>query len=268
MVNRLAIEISASMLPEFMNASREHLSYNGYEPDRWEQEGKIPLNIAQGPDHFIDSELWGPIDTIEADRYAFMVKLQERKITLTDIGYLPYSIIENYGRLKNAFRQWRNAPNPQDRESARANAVFYAGLMGHYVGDGGQPLHTTIHYNGWSDRMPNPKNYTKDRRLHRRYESAFVNTAVEIAAVRRRVQPPRRLNDVFGSVKQYLHQGFLEFEQLYELEKTGEFNPDSPRPKGTEFIETQLARAATMLASLWYTAWVESGEPLPASARE
>jgi len=29
--------------------------------------------------------------------------------------------------------------------------VFYAGWLGHYVGDGSQPLHTTIHYNGWVD---------------------------------------------------------------------------------------------------------------------
>ena len=32
--------------------------------------------------------------------------------------------------------------------------------------------------------------------------------------------------------------------------------------KGTDFIVTELARAATMLSNLWYTAWVESGEPV------
>ena len=50
---------------------------------------------------------------------------------------------------------------------------------------------------------------------------------------------------------------------MYELEKTGEFNPEQPRPKGTEFISSELARAAGMLADLWYTAWIESGEPVP-----
>jgi hypothetical protein len=267
LVNRLAIETAASRLPEFMNASREHLAYNGFEPDRWRQEGQGPLNIAQAPDHFIDSELWGPITSIEADRYAFMEKLIERKIPLDDIGYLPYSIAENYGRLRNAFRQWRNAKTPGDRESARANAVFYAGLMGHYVGDAAQPLHISIHYNGWADRAPNPKNYSKDRTLHGRYEVGYVNSAVEISKVRPNVQPPRRLDNVFGSIKQYLAVGFSELEPLYAFEKSGEFNPESPRPKGTEFIETQLARAATMLASLWYTAWLESGEPVAPSAR-
>jgi hypothetical protein len=268
MVNRLAIEAAAPMLPEFMNASREHLTYNGYEPDRWEQEGRIPLNVAQAPDHFMDSELWGSIATIEPDRYAFMEKLIERKIPLDDIGYLPYSIVENYGRLRNAFRQWRNAKTPEDRESARANAVFFAGLMGHYVGDASQPLHTSIHYNGWSDRAPNPKNYTKDRTLHRRYESLYVNSAIEASGARPNVKAPRRLDDVFTSVKDYLSQSFSELEPLYELEKSGEFNPESPRSKGTAFIQAQIGRAATMLASLWYTAWIESGEPVPAAPRE
>ena len=54
---------------------------------------------------------------------------------------------------------------------------------------------------------------------------------------------------------------FAELEPIYAMEKAGEFNPQSPRLMGTELIEAELARGATMLGSLWYTAWVESGEP-------
>ena len=264
MVNRLAIDVAASKLPEFMAASRDQLIYNGFEPDRWREESQSPMNIAQAPDHFFDSEYWGPIPTIEPDRYQFMQKVAAKSIGLVRIGYLPYSIVENYGRVVNAFRHWRNAKSASDRESARANAVFYAGLMGHYAGDGSQPMHMSIHFNGWADGVPNPKNYTKDRRLHGRYEEAYVNAAVQIASVRPKVRAPQRLNDVFGSIKQYLTQAFADLEPMYELEKTGEFNPEQPRPKGTDFISGELARAGTILASLWYTAWLESGEPLPA----
>src|SRR5215468_10808845 len=35
LINRLAIDAAASKLPEFMNAAREQIIYNGYEPDRW-----------------------------------------------------------------------------------------------------------------------------------------------------------------------------------------------------------------------------------------
>jgi hypothetical protein len=265
MINRLAIEAASSKLPEFMNAAREQVIYNGYEPDRWREEGRnSPMNTAQAADHFFDSEYWGEISTIEADRYAFLEKVASAKKTeLVRIGYLPYAILENYGKLVNAFRFWRNAKTPQDRESARANAVYVAGVLGHYVGDGAQPMHMSIQYNGWLDTSPNPKNYTKDRTFHNRYEALYVNAAIDPAIVRPKLQSPTRLTNVFDSIKQYLIQGFSDLEPMYDLEKTGEFNPEQPRPKGTEFIATQLARAGTMLGNLWYTAWLESAEPVP-----
>jgi hypothetical protein len=137
MVNRVAIEAAASKLPEFMNAAREQIIYNAYEPDRWREEGRnSAMNTAQAADHFFDSEYWGAIPTIEPDRYAFMEKVAAKKVELVKIGYLPYAILENYGKLVNAFRFWRNAKTPGDRESARANAVYVAGVLGHYVGDG------------------------------------------------------------------------------------------------------------------------------------
>src|SRR5213592_3180568 len=75
MINRLAIEAAAAKLPEFMNASREQLIYNAFEPDRWRREGQNPLTLGSAPDHFFDTERWGSVSTIEADRYSFMEKL-------------------------------------------------------------------------------------------------------------------------------------------------------------------------------------------------
>jgi hypothetical protein len=264
LISMLAIEGAAPKLPEFMGASRDHLIYNANEPDRWREEGHTSvMNLVQAPDHFFDSELWGPISTIEADRYSFMEKLAARKIALIKVGYLPYAMIENYQKLVNAFRFWRNAKTAEDRESVRQNAVYVAGVLSHYVGDGAMPMHLSIHYNGWLDNRPNPKNYTKDRGFHGRYESAYVNASIDISAVRPKMQAPRRLTSVWESVKQYLSVSFADLEPAYELEKAGEFNPDRPRPKGTDFIANQLGRASMMLSNLWYTAWLESSEPVP-----
>jgi hypothetical protein len=261
MINRAAIDAAGSKVPEFMNAAREQIIYNAYEPDRWRDEGRTSaMNIAQSADHFFDSEYWGMISTLPPDRYSFMEALAAKKLELVKVGYLPYAILENYEKLVNAFRFWRRARTPQDRESARANAVYVAGILGHYVGDGSQPMHLSIHYNGWADNVSNPKNYTKDRGFHARYETAYVNAAIGAAAVK--VQP-QRLADVWDVIKQYLAQDFAEVEPMYELEKVGEFNPQQPRAKGTAFIANQLARASTMLGNLWYTAWLQSGEPVP-----
>jgi hypothetical protein len=265
-VNRLAVGAAAPRLPAFMRAAADQITYNGDEPDRWREESGTQLAVAQAPDHFFNSEYWGSIATIEKDRYAFMAKLVERKIDLAKVGYLPYAIVEEYGRLRNAFRIWRRARTASERESARANAVFYAGVLGHYVADGSQPLHLSIHYNGWADGEPNPRNFTRNRMFHSRFETAFVTRAIDASRVRQKVQPPQRLPDVFGAVKGYLIQSFNDLEPVYELEKSGEFNPESPRSKGTEFVERELARGATMLSNLWYTAWLESAEPVTRGA--
>ena len=262
MINRVAIAAAAPKLPEFMNADREHLIFNAYEPDRWRDEGRTPMNLAQELDHYLNLEEWGAVSTLPADRYSFIQQLTSRGVDLK-IGYLPYAMIENYGRLVNAFRYWRNAKTPMDRESSRANAVYVAGVLGHYVGDGSQPMHLTIHHHGWAAKVPNPKHYTTDYGIHARYESLYVNAAIDIAKVKPDVRTPQRLPNVWEAIKQYLSHNFSELEPLYELEKAGEFNPEKPGLKGTQFIATELARAGTMLASLWYTAWLESGEPVP-----
>jgi hypothetical protein len=268
-INRLALDAAASKLPPFMSAAQNQIVYNANEPDRWRDEGPTSvMNTVQAADHFFDSEYWGAISTLEPDRYAFMEKVAAaKKVELVKIGYLPYAILENYGKVVHAFRSWRNAKTPEDREAARFNAVYVAGLLGHYVGDASQPMHMSIHYNGWADNVPNPKDYSKDRMFHRRYEALYVNAALTDALVRSKVQPPIRLNNVWDSIKTHLSKGFEDLEPMYELEKLGEFNPEQPRTKGTEFIATELARGATMLSNLWYTAWLESAEPVPVPAR-
>jgi hypothetical protein len=260
MVNRLAIEAAAAQLPSFMKSSSGDLIYNAIEPDRWREEASSAMNVAQAPDHFFDSEYWGAIATIPDDRYAFMAKMSGKNIDLIKVGYLPYAIIEEYGRLRNAFRNWRNARSAADRESARANAVYYAGVLGHYVADGTMPMHLSVHYNGWADGYPNPQGFTKDRTFHSRFETAYVDAAIQEADVKARVTGPQRIPDVFAAVKEHLSRTFAELEPVYVMEKAGEFNPLSPRPKGTALITAELARGASMVSSLWTTAWLESGE--------
>jgi len=261
MINRMAIDTAASKLPEFMNTDREHLIFNANEPDHWREESRSPMNIAQELDHYLNIENWGTVAALPVDRYTFIQQVMQRGVDLK-VGYLPYAVIENYGRLVNAFRYWRNAKTPADRESSRANAVYVAGVLGHYVGDGSQPMHLTIHHHGWAAHVANPKNFTTEYGIHSRYESAYVTAAIDISKVRPNVRIPQRLPNVWDSIKQYLSHSYSELEPLYELERAGEFNPEKPRARGTEFIAAELSRAATMLAALWYTAWLESGEPV------
>src|SRR5712672_2343549 len=53
------------------------------------------------------------------------------------------------------------------------NLLYIMGVMGHYVGDASQPLHTTIHHHGWVG--DNPQHYTTSRGFHAWIDGGFFN---------------------------------------------------------------------------------------------
>ena len=75
---------------------------------------------------------------------------------------MPWAITENYEKLKSDFSFAEGVQQyggtPEEIANAQADCIYVMGVMGHYVGDGSQPLHTTVHFNGWVG--DNPKGYT------------------------------------------------------------------------------------------------------------
>jgi hypothetical protein len=63
--------------------------------------------------------------------------------------------------------------------------AFYVARMGHYIGDGSQPLHDTMHHDGWHGL--NPNGYTRDPKVHGRFESQYVDA---ISLSRKRIFSP------------------------------------------------------------------------------
>ena len=61
------------------------------------------------------------------------------------IGLQPWEATEVWERLKAALREYRAlSAAHQDTHAVEQAAIFYAGWLGHYVGDASQPLHTTV----------------------------------------------------------------------------------------------------------------------------
>ena len=60
-----------------------------------------------------------------------------------------------------------------DASVPEQHCAFDAIRLGHYIGDGAQPLHDSVNSDGW--RGPNPHGYTTDRTVHGRFESKFVD---------------------------------------------------------------------------------------------
>jgi hypothetical protein len=171
--------------------------------------------------------------------------------------------------LKSAFSYLRafqeGGGTPAEISNAQANIITFMGVMGHYVGDGAQPLHVTVHHNGWTGA--NPHGYTTDSRFHAWIDGGFIAQAgITFARSGSRARPARLLatgpgpgerDAMFAEAVRYLEAQHQRVEPLYKLEKAGGFGADGPAGSfdGREFIEEQLLRGGEMLGSIWLTAW-------------
>ncbi len=263
-INRAAADKIPSVMPPFLKAAASRIAWLGPEPDRWRSELERPLNNAQAPDHFIDLEYVDWLQPLPPDRYRFIQAIYEYRALHPHsgvpepekIGFQPYITIEIFDRLKVAFRQYRHAQAGEDSKAdAEADAIFYAGWLGHYVGDGSNPMHTSIQYNGWVG--PNPKGFTTAHDVHAKMETVFVNANPEVTRIADLVGKPRHLDHPFEDYIAYLRESQSRIERAYQLEKQGGFDGRGT-PESREFIRQQLGRGAQMLLNLWYTAWVDS----------
>ena len=275
-VNRVAAEKIPVEMPRFLRHSVAELTYLGPEPDRWRSPSEYALKNAQEPDHYIDLERVAWLDPLPPGRYEFYRKLYEKRAATSDhpddylpehVGLQPYITMEIFGRLTAAFREYRHLREQHQPTSPVEHAiVFYAGWLGHYVADGSQPLHTTIHYNGWLG--PNPKGYTAQHGIHAAFESAYVAQNVTAKDFAKLVRSPERLGDPFASYVNYLKESNRQVETVYSLEKAGGFTGKGSA-EAFEFTTRRLAAGSQMLLDLWYTAWLDSAsspEIAPAAA--
>jgi hypothetical protein len=138
--------------------------------------------------------------------------------------------------------------------------LFYAGWLGHYVGDASQPLHTTIQYNGWVG--PNPNGYTTAHQIHWQFEGPFVGANIHEPEVRAKMTPLQPIDgDIFDNYVAYLRHTATYVEKVYQLEKAGGF-VGAGTAESRAFTADRLAAGASMLRDLINAAWVESGKPV------
>jgi hypothetical protein len=274
LINRLAGENLPKDVPEFLRSKSaiDALGYYGPEPDRWKSRAEPELGAAGSPEHFIDLE-WADLIGVPLprNRYDFIRDLDAAQKTHPDIpltpekvGLQPWVTLEYWQRLKAAMRDYRElAAAHEDTKPVEAEIVFLAGIMGHFVADGSQPLHATIQFNGWTG--PNPNAYSTSNHIHSKFESQFVSDnispAKDVAPLV--VEKPVLLGDVFDDYVAYLRKSNSLVEKLYQLDKAQGFD-EAGTPEGKAFVDERLAAGATELRNMIYTAWIRSADPVPA----
>jgi hypothetical protein len=265
--HQLVAEAAAARLPAtmpvFFRYAAPQFMYLNPEPDRWRDRGESnadpAMNGAHSPEHFIDFE-WAPGASLAApNRYAFLDSVQAAGIK-ENPGLLPYRMLELTQRLRVNFRLWRAATDPERRSYIEARIVNDAGILGHYVADGANPHHTTIHHNGWVGA--NPRGYATDKDFHWRFESSYVQRHLRIADVTAAMKTPPTLRaPARDSIVAYLRRSHAQLDRLYEIDKAARFDSTTTAEANRKFTAERLAAGAEMLRDLWWTAW-ETSAPL------
>ena len=271
-VNRVAAQKMPGDMPRFLRRAVAEIAYLGPEPDRWRSPSDYALKSAQEPDHFIDLERVSWLDPLPQGRYEFYRKLYEKRTATAvnpddylpeHVGLQPYVVMEVFGRLRAAFGEYRHLQELHQPTAPVEHAiVFYAGWLGHYAADGSQPLHTTIHYNGWVG--PNPKGYATEHGIHAAFESAYVAVNIRAKDFSKLVNSPKRLADPFAGYVNYLRESNSQVEKVYQIAKAGGFSGKGS-PEAFGFTTRRLAAGSQMLLNLWYTAWLDSAASVSAT---
>lgn len=271
----LAVQALPEEVPAFLRSKQaaEDMGELAREPDRSKGAGRIH-DHNRDPAHFVDIDdegrvLGGPVFAeMRPTRAEYEKALQAAGQDSWKAGYLQYSTIDAYQQLVHDFAYWRVMVAAEKKARGKQKAWYRADrirreklLLGnlanlaHYVGDGSQPLHTTVHYNGWGD-YPNPKGYTRDR-IHGPFEGEYVKGAVTADMVRARMAPFR---DCACTIDQrvvgYLSKTLTFVEPLYQMWGEGAFRPGSAR--GGEFVAERLGAGASELRDLIVMAWRDS----------
>ncbi|HTL09915.1 MAG TPA: zinc dependent phospholipase C family protein [Chitinophagaceae bacterium] len=218
--------------------------------------------------HYIDLESF---QTSPADSVPRGVKEAYSKYDskfLDKNGLLPWYMIEVVQKLTRAF---------QDKK--KAEILFLAADLGHYVGDAAQPLHTSLNHDG---------QLTDQKGIHAFFESQlleqfgssynfYTGNAVYIPDVQKEVwkliNDSHRLADTLLLAEKQLSRSF-DTGNVYMKSPAGvivknKYNqPVHSYAYASAYhnalngmVQRQIRVAIAATANLWYTAWVNAGRP-------
>jgi hypothetical protein len=272
-IARAAVNALPPDVPAFVKQQIDWIGVRSITPDSYRAASEPFIKMDEDPSHEWHLEQVAFLKTIPRSRVEFVQKLYDEykrleqidpaKAALVNVratGTLPYASIEVYERLKVTFRAWRDQQKEkQETRFTELDAAFYIGWLSHYIADAAQPLHSSVHHDGW--RGDNPKNYTRDGALHWGFENDFVDLiGLDERDIQRRIAPARRIADPFSAMLAHLAQSHTRVEQVYTLEQQHAFG-DKSNPAARELVYVCTSDAAAMLRDLVYAAWVTSASP-------
>jgi len=217
----------------------------------------------EAPRHYIDLDVYGDSAVDQLPRYWRDAIEKYGEDSLMVYGIVPWHIAAVKHWLTQAFLN-------QDAEAI----LRLSADLGHYVGDANVPLHTTENYNGqltgqygihgfWESRLP--------ELFFEEYDLFVGKAEYEINPQLRAWKAVKGAHLALDSVLHFEKELTEKFEasKKYAFEERGQtlvrvysFNYSRAyHRKLNGMVERQLRKAIKMTADLWYTAWVDGGQP-------
>lgn len=248
--------------PEMMMLYKPHIDFlaeHAVDPDK-----RRYILKEESARHYIDIDRYGnyPYDSLPRKWDDAVAKYSLD--TLQKHGIVPWWLQTMLYRLTNAFK-----------EKDQVKILKYSAEIGHYIADAHVPLHACSNHNG---------QYTGQKGIHAFWESRipellaathwdfFIGKAAYIknpaSFIWARVLESAAAADTVLKVEKELSQQVPADEQFAFEERNGvvirQYSTDyttkyNDRLKG--MVERRMRQSILAVASFWYTAWVNAGQP-------
>lgn len=260
-INRIA---TFTLPPEMFGFYKDHIEYiteHAVDPDkrRYAVDGEAQRHYID-IDHYVHH---GEDPFVVVPRRWTDAVNKFTEDTLQAYGIVPWHIVVMKYKLQRAF------------ETKNVDLILkYSADIGHYIGDAHVPLHTTENYNG---------QLTGQKGIHGLWESRLVEINAEnYDYFIGKATYIKHLNDFIWDVVHDSHLSVdsvlriekevtrdLPSDQKYSFERRGnttvsvysyEFSQEYHR-RMNNMVERRLRAAISAVGSIWYTAWIDAGQP-------
>ncbi|MBS0421369.1 MAG: S1/P1 Nuclease [Proteobacteria bacterium] len=295
-ISRIAIEKLPEELPAFLrndfaaatigelgpeaDESKTTGIFTGIDPKFGIQTTRTVHDQERDPGHFMDIDDTGIVtggkvmlSMLPATRETF--DTAERAGGQTQYaGYLPYEMLDGFQQLRKDFGMWRafkvgllTSRKESDRKyflthlALREQLIIRdLGYWSHFVADASQPMHVSIHFNGWGP-FPNDNGFTQDKKFHAQFEGSFVRNFIDFRKVAEAVRPytDRGVSTNEARVPLYLAETLSQVVPVYQAAlSSGNDNYTSAKPLEVAIVTQQLAAGASELRDEIVDAWNQS----------
>jgi len=296
LVNQLALASLPTNAPAFLKspAAQERVAFLAGEADRWRNAQELALQHSQEPEHFLDIEelafcgltpetlpvlRYDYVSLVAAAHKAHPEKFSEGRDDPAHkyvwCGLLPWVVTENYAKLKSEFSYLKTfqqfGGTPAEIANAEANILYTMGVMGHHVGDAGQPLHTTVHHHGWATNLAaNPNGYSTKSSIHSWIDGGYFIKigGADLNGMKKNIRPgqfislngkPAKGDEIFQAVVKFVVEQNKLVGQIYQYDKAGKFSGNGTvGMEGKAFLEGQLVKSGQLLGDIWFSAWQQA----------